>query len=161
MAHPTPPCISLRSCESTLPLQGRVKSNAFPDSIFKQPLVPLSSPGSDRAIQYSRDGRARADGPRVTGCPACAGHDEWKVGRVSAFSPRILRPSCASASPSENRGRREGRVAAAPGALAPKKLREGRVTTGTGGDTPAFPARWFTAYFELSPVNQRLPPSSA
>src|SRR6185312_10275436 len=49
----------------------------------------------------------------------------------------------------------------APGALAPKKLREGRVTTGTGGYTPAFPARWFTAYFVLSPVNQRLPPSPA
>jgi hypothetical protein len=26
-------------------------------------------------------------------------------------------------------------------------------TTGTGGDTPAFPARWFTAYIALSSVN--------
>src|SRR6185312_3304656 len=58
-------------------------------------------------------------------------------------------------------GRREGRVTAAPGALAPERLREGRVTTGTGGYTPAFPARWFTAYFVLFPVNQRLPPSPA
>src|SRR6185437_5363847 len=41
-----------------------------------------------------------------------------------------------------------------PGPLAPEKLREGRVTTGTGGYTPAFPAQWFTAYFGLSPVNQ-------
>jgi hypothetical protein len=29
---------------------------------------------------------------------------------------------------------REDRVAAAPGAPAPEKLREGRVTTGTGGN---------------------------
>jgi len=39
-------------------------------------------------------------------------------------------------------GRREDRVTAAPGALAPERLREGRVTTGTGGITPAFPAQW-------------------
>jgi hypothetical protein len=59
----------------------------------------------------------------------------------------------------KDRGRREDRVTAAPGALAPEKLREGRVTTGTGGNTPAFPAQWFTTYSVLSPVNQRLPPS--
>jgi hypothetical protein len=28
-----------------------------------------------RAIQYSRDSRDRAEKPRRTGCPACAGHD--------------------------------------------------------------------------------------
>jgi hypothetical protein len=38
-------------------------------------------------------------------------------------------------------------VTAAPGALAPERLRKGRVTTGTGGDTPAFPARWFDGLF--------------
>jgi hypothetical protein len=64
-----------------------------------------------------------------------------------------LRPS------RKQRGRREDRVTAAPGALAPEKLREGRVTTGTGGNTPAFPAQWFTTYSVLSSVNQRLPPS--
>ena len=48
-----------------------------------------------------------------------------------------------------------------PGPSRQKELREGRVTTGTGGYTPAFPAQWFTAYFVLSPVNQPLPPSSA
>jgi hypothetical protein len=52
-------------------------------------------------------------------------------------------------------------VAAAPGAPAQRKLRERALTTGTGGISPAFPAQWFTAYFELSPVNQRLPPSEA
>src|SRR5581483_1342683 len=46
---------------------------------------------------------------------------------------------------SGNRGRREDRVAAAPGALAQKKLRK-RESTGTAVITPAFPARWFTAY---------------
>src|SRR5690349_5880588 len=71
-----------------------------------------------------------------------------------------IRPSFALTSPSRmKRAQGADRVAAAPGALAPEKLREGRVTTGTGGDTPAFPAQWFTAYFVLSPVNQRLPPS--
>src|ERR1700751_4014564 len=66
-----------------------------------------------------------------------------------AFRPRLL-----AFSPSQiNRGRREDRVTAAPGALAPERLREGRVTTGTADITPAFPAQWFTAYSALSPVN--------
>jgi len=42
----------------------------------------------------------------------------------------------------ETGGRREGRVAAAPGALAQKKMRK-RESTGTGGYTPALPAQWF------------------
>src|SRR5690349_24224679 len=71
-----------------------------------------------------------------------------------------IRPSFALTSPSRmKRAQGADRVAAAPGALAPEELREGRVTTGTGGNTPAFPAQWFTAYFALSSVNQRLPPS--
>src|ERR1700758_4531006 len=62
-----------------------------------------------------------------------------------AFRPRLL-----AFSPSQiNRGRREDRVTAAPGALAPERLREGRVTTGTADITPAFPAQWFTAYSAL------------
>src|ERR1700758_3028889 len=69
-----------------------------------------------------------------------------------AFRPRLL-----AFSPSQiNRGRREDRVTAAPGALAPEKLREGRVTTGTADITPAFPAQWFTAYSALSSVSQCL-----
>jgi hypothetical protein len=46
-----------------------------------------------------------------------------------------------------------------PGALAPERLREGRVTTGTGGDTPAFPARWFDGLCVLLGEPSRLPPS--
>ncbi len=61
-----------------------------------------------------------------------------------------------------SRGRREGRVAACTRGPRAKELRESAKTTGTGGITPAFPARWFTAYSELSPVNQTLlSPSSA
>jgi len=44
-------------------------------------------------------------------------------------------------------------VTAAPGALAPENVRKGRVTTGTGEDTPAFPARWFDGLYVISPVN--------
>jgi len=78
-----------------------------------------------------------------------------------ALSRRQASELCIFLPLSKYGGRREGRVTAAPGALAPERLREGRVTTGTGGYTPAFPARWFTAYFVLFPVNQRLPPSPA
>ena len=70
------------------------------------------------------------------------------------FSRRVSPELCISITLSKNRGRREDRVAAAPGAPAPGKLREGHVTTGTGGDTPAFPAQWFYGLYVLSPVNQ-------
>ena len=71
------------------------------------------------------------------------------------FCVRVLRQS----RPRKNEGRREGRVTAAPGALAPERLREGRLTKGTGGDTPAFPARWFDGLCVLLGEPSRLPPS--
>ena len=40
------------------------------------------------------------------------------------------------------------------GPRARRCLRVRALTTGTGGNTPAFPAQWFTAYFAISPVNQ-------
>jgi hypothetical protein len=74
---------------------------------------------------------------------------------IAQRSRDAVRPSFASfVTLLTDRGRREDRVAAAPGAPAPEKLREGRVTTGTGGDTPAFPAQWFYGLYVLSPVNQ-------
>ncbi len=76
---------------------------------------------------------------------------------LAARCTRVVHVLCPSG---KDGGRREGRVTAAPGALAPEKLRKGRVTTGTGGITPAFPAQWFTAYFVLSSVNQTLLPPS-
>src|SRR5579871_4569715 len=71
--------------------------------------------------------------------PVSAGHELSSSRRIRARALPRHRPR-------RTRGSREGRVAAAPGALAPENVRKGRVTTGTGGDTPAFPARWFTAY---------------
>jgi hypothetical protein len=72
-------------------------------------------------------------------------------GHPLSFSRRVSPELCIFLHPPKTRA--QGR----PGdrctrGLAPEKLREGRVTTGTGGDTPAFPARWFTAY-TCSPVN--------
>ena len=52
--------------------------------------------------------------------------------------------------PSSIRGRRESRVPIAP--VGPVQKKHGGRTTGSTGNTPAFPARWFTAYFALSPV---------
>ena len=92
----------------------------------------------------------------------CARLEGWAADTADMTSyPRgAFRPSFALRfTLFEIRGRGEDRVTAAPGALAPEKLREGRVTTGTADITPAFPAQWFTAYSVLSPVNQHLPPS--
>jgi len=46
----------------------------------------------------------------------------------------------------KNRGRREGRLAAAPGAAAQRNLRERAMTTGTGGDNRPSLRDGFTAY---------------
>jgi hypothetical protein len=56
-------------------------------------------------------------------------------------------------------GRREGRVAAAPGAPAQRKFARARKPQVQAVITPASPAQWFYGLYELSPVNQRLPPS--
>jgi hypothetical protein len=53
----------------------------------------------------------------------------------------------------ENRGRREGRVAACTRGPRAKDCARSALTTGTGGDTPAFPAQWFYGLYALSPVN--------
>ena len=58
--------------------------------------------------------------------------------------------------PPERGGRREDRVAACTRGPRAEKIARGALTTGTGGNTPAFPARWFTAYFALSSVSQTL-----
>ncbi len=54
------------------------------------------------------------------------------------------------------RGRGEGRVPAAPAAPCAGNCAKSAHGSNhrQGGITPAFPAQWFTAYFELSPVNQ-------
>jgi len=58
---------------------------------------------------------------------------------TSPYSRGAFRPSLVShIALSKVRGRKEGRVAAAPGALAQKKLRK-RESTGTGGDHTGLP----------------------
>ena len=56
-------------------------------------------------------------------------------------------------SPSEIRGRREDRVAACTRGPRAKNCAKSALTTGTGGYTPAFPARWFYGLYVVSPVN--------
>ena len=82
--------------------------------------------------------------------------------RAFAFSRRDTRPSFACVLlPLAKRGRREGRVAACTRGPRAKKSCARRVDHRYRRRQPTFPARRFTAYFALSSVNQRLPPSSA
>ena len=54
---------------------------------------------------------------------------------------------------SENRGRREDRVRAAPAVSCASLHKEMRTRAYRfSGGNPAFPAQWFTAYFVFSPV---------
>ena len=73
-------------------------------------------------------------------------------GYTSALSRRDAPELWVTFHPLERRGRRESRVRAAPAVscanCAKKRTRAYRFS----GNTPAFPARWVTAYFELSPV---------
>jgi hypothetical protein len=55
--------------------------------------------------------------------------------------------------PLEYRGRREDRVAAAPGALAQKKFARARKPQVQAVITPAFPARWCYGLYAISSVN--------
>ena len=76
-----------------------------------------------------------------------------------AFSRRNS-PELCSSSPSKIKraqGRPGGRLH--PVAYAQERVARGALTDRFSRDIPAFPARWFTAYFALSSVNQRLPPS--
>jgi hypothetical protein len=69
---------------------------------------------------------------------------------------RILAARCARAlrrlPPSERRGRRESRVHAAPAVSRANCTKKRTRAYRFSGGNPAFPARWFTAYFALSPV---------
>jgi len=82
-------------------------------------------------------------------------------GCESAFSRRHSPEFCITITLLKERGRREGRVLAAPMVTALNGLRKCALTDRFSRNTPAFPAQWFTAYIALSPVNQRLPPLPA
>jgi len=49
------------------------------DSARKRLIPQLSSPGPDRATQYSRDASDRAERPRRTGSPGQAGRRQRSV----------------------------------------------------------------------------------
>src|SRR4051794_10216980 len=69
-----------------------------------------------------------------------------------SHSRGTMRPRLALISRPSQRGRRESRVRAAP-AVSCAMEKEGRTRAyRSSGGIPAFPARWFTAYFVLSPV---------
>jgi hypothetical protein len=68
------------------------------------------------------------------------------------FSRRNPPELCSSPPSGKARGCREGRVAAAPGALAQKKCASAK-TTGTAVITPAFPAQSCYGLYALFPVN--------
>jgi hypothetical protein len=68
------------------------------------------------------------------------GNDEEK--REFSFSRHIVPEFCIDFRPPKDRGRREGRVAACTRGPRAGIVARGALTTGTGGSTPAFPARW-------------------
>jgi len=89
---------------------------------------------------------------------ACAVSNDLR--HKPSFSRRIPPELCQASCPSKARGRREGRVAAAPGALAQKKLRK-RESTGTGGDHTGLPCAVVLRLIrDLLGEPCRLPPSS-
>jgi transposase, IS30 family len=85
-------------------------------------------------------------------------------GRRGTWS-HILATDCVRVMPSnfvprKCRGCREGRVAAAPRALAQKGICASAKTTGTGGDHTGLPCAVGYGLYALSSVNQLLPPLS-
>jgi hypothetical protein len=74
------------------------------------------------------------------------------LARACAVSRRHSPELCIAITPSKQ-GRREDRVPACTHGPRAKGLRESALTTGTGGNTPAFPAQWFYGLYAFSPVN--------
>jgi len=143
-----------RLCATLVRDDGRI----FPDSIFKQPLIPLSSSGSTGRSSIPETSVHEPIGRSVLDRPPSRAMTR-RTGYTPAFSRRISPELCIMPSPPEiqrAQGRPGGRCTRGPRA---RKIARGALTSGTGGYTPAFPAQWFTAYFALSSVNQLLPPS--
>jgi hypothetical protein len=85
-----------------------------------------------------------------TGCTAFAKHDGGED--VTQHSRGMIYPSFANHRAPEIGGRRECRVPGAPAASCAVKKAHEFETEGTP-NSPAFPARWVTAYPALSPVS--------
>jgi hypothetical protein len=84
-------------------------------------------------------------------------------GYASAFSRRhspefckFIRPKKIEGAARPSKGRREDRVRAAPAVPCAKVDRKRTRAYRFSGNTPAFPAQWFTAYSVLSPVRPEL-----
>jgi hypothetical protein len=82
-----------------------------------------------------------SDGPRRTGCPACARHDHR--GNMTSHSRGSHARALHLFAALLGRGRREDRVPARhPWAVARKSRAKARRPQVTAENTPAFPARW-------------------
>ena len=77
-----------------------------------------------------------------------------------SHSRGAIRPSCCFAKTLFDR-EGAGKTGRWPHPWPPRERSARGVDHRFSRDSPAFPAQWFTAYFVLSPVNQRLPPSPA
>jgi len=71
--------------------------------------------------------------------------------RIRIVATQIA-PELCFRSPLKDRGRRESRVLAAPAASRANKKAHERRSPQVRRNNPTFPAQWFTAYSELSPV---------
>jgi hypothetical protein len=111
-----------------------------------------------RSASYGGRSRSLSYGGRA----ACAGRHRCEFPIQLSYSERmcvrILAARCARAlrrlPPSiRTRGRRESRMRAAPAVSCANMHKKRTRAYRFSGGNPAFPAQWFTAYFELSPVN--------
>ena len=105
----------------------------------------------DRAIQYSRDAGAGIEKPRRTGSPACAGDDSCGGDATSHSRDTICSSLTLRSALSLEEGAGKAGCRSHPWAPSNGDKLGGR-TTGVTGNNPAFPARWVTAYFVLSPA---------
>jgi hypothetical protein len=120
----------------------------FFDSNFKQ-LSDVIVRGK-RTIQYSEASRRKLRGCGLLDA-RLRGHDGGVRGIcvriLAAQSTRVLRHF-----PPSSKTEGAGKAGCRLHPWVPCNKKHGGRTTGSTGNTPAFPARWFTAYFVLSPV---------
>jgi hypothetical protein len=151
--------------EGDSPRTELAESSPHPDRIFRCAIAEASLRRS-----IFKNGRRRRPMPLpARGARQSDSRQDWRTchswaeRHVSTFSRRDPRPSFASfLSLHKSRGRREGRVLAAPMVTALNGLRKCAVRpTGSAETTRPSLRDGFTAYIALSLVNQRLPPSPA
>jgi hypothetical protein len=103
-----------------------------------------------RSVSYGGQVVARA--PLRKRFAFVAGNDVEKSEYDSAFSRRDTPEVLQETLPSENRGRREDRVRAAPAVSRAKCTQQKRTRAYRfSGNTPAFPAQWFYGLYRALP----------